>query len=171
LSLNQLAELIQRPLNGGYRTEYQNRDVFYEPSIGEELGNQAVSASYWVLMSRDVVPDSRSKTYDQHWGIVAECAAKNGALPYTMPKTLEAAVSLLAHHVRSGERLYSDSPWTYTRCEEKVNNNQWLVVVGGFSAAGLNFYVNGFGHNGGSVGVGVCACLGGPGSSLGMGHR
>ncbi len=41
-------------------------------------------------------------------------------------------------HVRTGTKLYGDSPWTYTRCQEKHNEN-WHLAVGGFWAAGLNF--------------------------------
>jgi hypothetical protein len=56
--------------------------------------------------------------------------------------------------VHSGERLYTDNPWTYTQCQELQEGdffpediddegiehplNIWyLVVVGGFSSGGL----------------------------------
>jgi hypothetical protein len=44
---------------------------------------------------------------------------------------------MLLHHAQSGERLYSDTPFTYTRCREKATNGN-PVVVGGFSWGGLS---------------------------------
>jgi hypothetical protein len=58
-------------------------------------------------------------------------------LPYEMPDALSAATAILSHHARTGERLYTDDPWTYTRCQEKVLGNKYPVVVGGFSSGGL----------------------------------
>ena len=52
-----------------------------------------------------------------------------------MPTLLEAAASLLMEHVVSGTRLYSDSPVTWTRCQEFHKGYQ--TVVGGFALAGL----------------------------------
>ena len=71
--------------------------------------------------------------------LVAEHAGSTD-LPYRFPGALEAATAILSHYVRSGERLYSDSPWTYTRCQELVDD-RYPVIVGGFSSGGL--YVNG----------------------------
>ncbi|MBC8875403.1 MAG: hypothetical protein H8E44_38755 [Planctomycetes bacterium] len=41
------------------------------------------------------------------------------------------------HHAQTGERLYSDSPDTYTRCQEKLSNG-YRVVVGSFGSSGLH---------------------------------
>ena len=101
-------------------------------------------------MTRHILPDSRSKTLDQHQALVAQQAQRT-QVPYAMPKAIEAATSTLTHFVQHGERLYGDDKqdvrgWNdnkqpdwhiYTRCEEKLNNNQCPVVVGGFSPAGL----------------------------------
>ena len=167
LTLNQLAELIQRPLNG-HVTTYR----YYDDYTKNERGDQAVPASYWALMTRHILPDSRSKTLDQHQALVAQQAQRT-QVPYAMPKAIEAATSTLTHFVQHGERLYGDdkqdvrgwndnkqSTWyTYTRCEERVNNNQSPVVVGGFSPAGLCVFFNNV--SGWSVyGVAACCALG-----------
>ena len=55
-----------------------------------------------------------------------------------MPTLLEAAASILMEHVVSGTRLYSDSPSTWTRCQEV--HKGYLIGVGGFMLAGLHFY-------------------------------
>jgi hypothetical protein len=46
-------------------------------------------------------------------------------------------------YVRTGTRIYSNSPWTYARCQEKYAGVQF--VVGGFSAAGLSVYYSTYG--------------------------
>jgi hypothetical protein len=88
------------------------------------------------LMTRDILPDSRDKTYDAQKALVAAYASKLG-LPYEMPHALAAAAAILLHHAREGERLFGDNPWTYTRCQDKVDENRYPVVVGGFSSEGL----------------------------------
>ena len=136
-TLNQLGELIKRPKNGGHRTEYR----FYSGCVKAQIGEQSPPRSYWLLMTRDVLPDSRNKTYDAQKALVAAHVSKLG-LPYEMPHALEAAAAILLHHAREGEQLFGDHPWTFTRCQEKVGENQYRVVVGGFSSGGLNVISN-----------------------------
>ena len=135
-TLNLLGELIRRPQGGGNRTAYR----FYHNDVQKKLGDQSSSRpSYWVLMTRDVLPDSRGKTYEDQKALVVMHACNNG-LPYELPLALEAATAILLHYVRTGERLYTGVPWTYTRCQEMVANNKYSVVVGFFSAGGLGVY-------------------------------
>jgi hypothetical protein len=49
----------------------------------------------------------------------------------------------LLHHAHTGARLYTNDYWTFTRCQEKVNNDQDQVIVGGFSSEGLCVYRQG----------------------------
>ena len=51
---------------------------------------------------------------------------------YQVPTLIEATVCILMEHVRSGTRLFSDSPSTYTRCEEQFSSGIYQLVVGGF---------------------------------------
>ena len=88
-----------------------------------------------MLMTRDVFEGSRRKTYTDQKSLVARHASRTG-LPYELPGALEAATAILSHYVRSGERLYTDAPWTWTRCRE-LEDNKYPVVVGGFSSGGL----------------------------------
>ena len=132
LTLDYLRELIKFPQRGGYGTKYE----FYGDVIREAIGNQSPGKSYWVLMTRDVLDESRSKSYEAQCKLVLDHANRTG-LAYEVPGALEAAVVMLLHHARSGERLYSDNPWTYTRCRDK-GTNDYPVVVGGFSSGGLS---------------------------------
>jgi len=129
--LNSLAELIQSPKTGN-KTEYR----YYDDHVKKELGTKSVS-SHWALMTRDVIPDSRSKTYEAQKALVASHAQKS-KIAYELPKALDATAAILMHYVETGNRIYSDDPYTYTRCQEKVNKNQWPLAIGGFSSVGLD---------------------------------
>jgi hypothetical protein len=147
-TLDLLGELIKSPKRGGSKTKY----YCYSSAVQEELGAQSPGSSYWVLITRDVLPGSRSKTYDAQEALVAAHAGRLN-LPYEMPDALSAATAILLHHARTGERLHTNDPWTYTRCQERVLS-KYPVVVGGFSSGGLG--VNYFNVNYSGFGV---SCL------------
>jgi len=128
LTLDSLEELIQKPKKG-HATRYS----YYWDALQKEFGKQSPLSFYWVLMTKDVVEGTRNKSYGDQCALVAEYSA------YGVPTLLEAAAGVLMHHVKNGERLYSDSPWTYTRCQEKVAGVGFQCVVGGFAGAGLHF--------------------------------
>jgi hypothetical protein len=133
-SLDLLRDLIQRPKIGGHKTQY----CCYDSDVQAQLGAASPQASYWLLMTRDVLPKSRNKTYADHKKLVADHARRT-SFPYEVPKALEAATAILMHHVQNGERLYSDSPWTWTRCQElMLHPSSCPVVVGGFESSGLD---------------------------------
>ncbi len=54
-------------------------------------------------------------------------------------------------HVRTGTRLYSDKPYTYTRCQEKTDS--WQLCVGGFGAAGLRVHYDYYDGDASALGV------------------
>ena len=145
LTLDYLGELIQSPKGGGHKTQYIGDR--YAKYVRPAIGHQSPDSSYWVLMTKDVLPESRNKRYEGQRKLVADHANRTG-LAYEVPGALEAAVVMLLHHVRSGERLYSDNPLTYTRCRDKDKDGDQLVV-GGFSSGGLSFFNYGHDHNNG----------------------
>jgi hypothetical protein len=146
-SLNLLEKLIDRPQGGGHPTRYR----CYYDGVQRVLGAQSPGGSYWVLMTREVLEGSRNKDYASQKSLVATRAGET-ELPYELPGALEAATVILSHYVRSEERLYTDNPWTWTRCRELVDN-RLPVIVGGFSSGGL-----GVGSDGGRSYYGV-SCL------------
>jgi hypothetical protein len=117
LTLSKLGELIKSPKKGS-STKYS---YFY---VGEY--DRAVNSSYWTLLLKDVIPNSRQKNFNEQKQLLKQ--------NYNVPKAIEAAVSVLMHHVQGGEKLYSDSPVTYTRCEEQ---DTYRLFVGGFGSGGL----------------------------------
>jgi hypothetical protein len=148
-SLNLLGELIKYPKGGGHATAYRG----YDSDVQEQLGTQSPARPYWVLMTRDVLEGSRNETYASQQALVAGHAERT-KLPYELPGALEAATAILSHYVRSGERLYTDAPWTYTRCRELVawNGSNYPAAVGGFSSGGLSVSGN---HDFGNSDFGV----------------
>ena len=133
-TLNLLRSLIQSPRRAGYKTQYRD----YDYDVQQRFGNQYPRSSYWVLVTRDVLPDSRFKTCIQQEEIVAAQARRTG-MPYQMPRMLEIATAILSNYTRSGELLYADVPCTYTRCQEMIPCfTDAAVFVGGFSSGGLS---------------------------------
>jgi NLR family CARD domain-containing protein 3 len=135
-TLNLLQELIECSKSGGHGAQYS----WYASGVREQFGAVSPAASYWLLMTRDVLPESRRKTYAAQQKLIVD-HARDTRLPYELPKVLEAATAILTHYVRNGERLYSDSPWTYTRCQELIlyeseedpdESGKYPAVVGGF---------------------------------------
>jgi energy-coupling factor transporter ATP-binding protein EcfA2 len=151
-TLNLLSELIKSPKSGEHKTQYG----WYDSGLREKIGAVSPAASYWLLMTRDVLPESRNKTYADQKELVAGHAMRTG-LPYELPKALEAATAILTHYVRNGERLYSTNPWTYTRCQEWVlyQSNKYPAVVGGFESSSLGVSRSHYGYDDRSCGHGV----------------
>jgi hypothetical protein len=151
-NLNLLGELIKRPRGGGAPTKYR----CYSNKIQAAFGTHSPHHPYWVLMTRDVLEGSRGKKYAAQKALVAQHASLT-SLPYELPGALEVATVILSHYFHRGERLYADVPRTYTRCQELVDD-QYPVVVGGFSSEGLDIAVRSFkfhGHHGfdGALGI------------------
>ncbi|MBF5058900.1 hypothetical protein NEPTK9_000400 [Candidatus Neptunochlamydia vexilliferae] len=105
----------------------------YASYVKSEVGSKGTT-SHWILMSKNVLEGTRNKTYDNQEQIVGKYAYKG----YTLPNALDVAVAVLLHQKEKKEYLLPEKPqWTFTRCQEKVNNNQSSVAIGGFAGAGL----------------------------------
>jgi hypothetical protein len=104
------------------------------------LGDKPIDKSRWVLMTKNVVPGSRNKSYAKQQKIVAGLAEKS-LMDYEVPDTLSSAACILSQYfLDSKTRLFSDAPWTYTSCKEEIQGYQ--TAVGGFSPAGLSITSN-----------------------------
>jgi len=134
LTLKSLGEIAKRhfsTIDAGY-------GYIWDPIVAE-LGNMAIEKSCWVLMTKDVLPESRRKNYADQQTMVDALAQRSFAT-YEVPRALEAAVCILAQyfgsHTASKTRVFGDSLWTYTRSQDKVRGHD--VAVGGFAPAGLS---------------------------------
>ena len=147
LTLDNLLELMKCPQVGVRPLNYSS----YHDLVKSVLGSQSPHKATWVLMTKDVIPGSRSQTYRAQLDLIKDISSRSG-LPYELPGALDAAVSILMHYVKSGERLYTDSPWTYTRCHERLNHERWPVSIGGCTADGLHVCILDFDNDVNGVG-------------------
>ncbi|MBF5058586.1 hypothetical protein [Candidatus Neptunochlamydia vexilliferae] len=120
ISLNSLEKIFRK-----YR--------YYSDSIKKEIGAKKIEKATWILISKNVLKNTRNKTYNEQRKSVGAHISKG----YTLPKVLELAAALLIYEKEKKKKLLSNSPPTYTRCQERVCNNQWPVAIGNFGAKGL----------------------------------
>ena len=115
-------------------------------AAGECGGN---GKSHWVLMTKDVLSESRNKSFAAQQKKVEEGGQGN----YQVPEALDVVVCAISEYARSGgaTRLLNDKPRTYTRCQDKIEGYQ--IVVGGFASAGLDVFC----HNSDNDFIGVGA--------------
>jgi len=147
LTPNSLGELMKTPRGGGYATQYQK----IYPSILEKYGNISSRESHWVLMTRDVLPGTRDKSFKD------QCALLGGFREYRVLTLVEAITCVGMEYVVSGNRLYGENPWTVTRCEEDIEiseiwGGKYQASVGGFGVAGLHVSYFGDSENSGLAG-------------------
>jgi hypothetical protein len=131
LTLNNLQKLVKSPKQG---TPTKYRD--FTSDVRKEHGSTPVDQSHWVLMTKDVIPGSLNKKYDEQKALVDK------EPNYQLPPVLEAATVIFMHTYKTGGYIYTDNKlgpqYTYTRCLEKVEGGKWAVVAGCLSAAGLS---------------------------------
>lgn len=120
LTIKTLDEVMKSKGRASYRGNWAN--------IAAALGEKGIQKSSWVLMTKTILDGSPQKSYATQKQLVEEQG-------YRIPQTLEVIACLLLEYNRSGRRLFSTQPMTYTRCEEKIN--ECHLIVGGFNLAGL----------------------------------
>jgi hypothetical protein len=143
LTLTSLEELVKHP-----KKNSATRYLVYWDEIKKAYGNAAPLSSYWVLLTKDVIPTSRNQSYDAQKQLLASYSQKTQVL-YEIPHLLEVSVSVLMEYLRTGKTLYSYNPPTFTRCQERVSiySKDWLLIVGGFTAGSGLMVRNDFGDN------------------------
>ena len=125
LTLNLLSALVKSPNNEGFSTKLLIND-----SVKAEIGEKPVEGSYWALLTQCAVPATPDKEF---WEQVVLLKPS-----YKVPSCLEACVSILAHYVHTGEKLYPYRPQTWTRTAERVEQKERRILVGRFDPVGLS---------------------------------
>ena len=128
-TLNYLEKLIQSP-KSGHVTKYK----YYNSYADEALGSKSYP-SHWSLMTTDIIPGTRNQFYRNCRELIASHKKRTG-IPYELPRELDATTSILMHYVRTGERLFSDNPLTYTYSQD-VDKDGDALTVGGFAPVGI----------------------------------
>lgn len=112
---------------------------YFNKSVEEQFGDNMATPG-WVLIDKNVILESLNKDYETQKRMVEERGC-------SMPSVLEAVVLNLMVFAFTGERVYGQKPWTFTRCIEKVDG-QYPVVVGGFGSDCLSVFISTFFENG-----------------------
>lgn len=138
LTLNSFSILVKN-IKAGNKTRFSH----LWNHVVQEYGNASIQKSYWVLMTKNVIPWSRNENYANQEVLVRD---KDG---YDVPCILDLVVCIFTKYVSSGKsktRLFSegnktnDYVWTYTRCQGEVNGIKLTAVVGGYSIKGLGLH-------------------------------
>ena len=117
LTLETLNELDKSSKGTGYSCE--DDGIFND--IPDEKGFR------YAVMTRDIMPGSRKKTFDEQLGMLPA--------GYKMPSAFDAVRAFLWEYRSTGNRCFPDSPWIYTHCcDDEIQDCR--VVVGGFTSEG-----------------------------------
>ncbi|MHA7878035.1 MAG: hypothetical protein ACX93T_03920 [Bacteroidota bacterium] len=136
-TLDMLSQLAPCP----HRDDCGTQFFLYDSTIKEVLGRRTSIKSYWMLVTRHIIPKHHYTTsLDNHIVFVRDTVIQAG---YVMPSTLEMATTIIAHHVNTNEVLYPDRfphrPCIYARCHDQVSQ-PISTIVGGLSAAGISLH-------------------------------
>ena len=115
LTLATLGELVKIPLKGS-SSKYE----YFSPGNNNQHRDTPAPKSHWILMTRDVIPDSRYKSYREQQALLKSS--------HRVPKVLEAAVAIFMQNVLGGKHGYSRDPWIFTRCEEAYDTSCQMCV-------------------------------------------
>ena len=127
-TINYLKEIIQKPKSG-----HSTKCFIYGECVKKAIGDKSYP-SHWVLMTRDVLPPRKKNRHET--GDLITYYNKITGLNYEWPHEIDAATSILMHYVKTGEKLFSGNPCTYTYSQD-VDEEGNLLVVGGFGCVGL----------------------------------
>ncbi len=140
LTENSLGALVKS------KGHFSDTEAGYEymcSDVAAQHGDTRKGPSHWALMTKDVLPGSRSKRYAEQQAMVATLA-RTSRSSYEVPGVLDATACIFMNYLASpqDERLFlfGRNPWTFTRCQEQVQGHP--LVVGGFAPAGLKVYSN-----------------------------
>ncbi len=85
------------------------------------LKDETLTQSSWIIMTTDVLLESRHQSYEQQKELIAKLKLKQFS-DYDMPTVLEAVICMLAQFFISSKKLFGNQEHelTYTRCQHSV---------------------------------------------------
>ncbi len=104
-------------------------DCWYK--ILEVFGDTPIEKSHWVLMTKDVLPESRNKLYLEQKFWVEHRLVEQNLQPsgYEVPSFLEAATAIILGNMCLKTNIFGNNPLTYTRCQETTEiDNSWTSL-------------------------------------------
>ncbi|HSX13614.1 MAG TPA: hypothetical protein VLE96_04250 [Chlamydiales bacterium] len=127
LTLNSLKGFVTNPRKSTLPFKYG----YMWPDAMTRFGQVPAQPSHWVLMTKDVIPNTRRLLHNTQLSLI-----KNIDSNYEAPSLLDAVVAIFMGSIKTGEYLYRNDPSTYTACQENVGN--FHLAVGAISDSGLN---------------------------------
>src|SRR5205823_324976 len=97
LTLNHIDKLAQAPRGGGHNTQLQRKS--WNIDTLDQYGEVPCRESHWVLMTRNVLPETGRKPFKDQSIIL------NGFKTYQVPTLLDATICILMEYILSGNRL------------------------------------------------------------------
>lgn len=133
--LNLLSQIVTSPKDGK-KGKFRN----FNQKVLEKLG-KTIQENQWILITNDVIPQSRGKTFCEQKKLLDNHNI-GSQLKHEIPKAIELATAILTHYCSTGQVMYGSlersQPWTYSRCEEKIDEYPSQVALGGFNSRGLS---------------------------------
>lgn len=130
-SLTDLAEKFFSNCNDGYKYIWKG--------IVQELRNDSIDKSHWVMMTKSILPGSKDNSYCQQEKMIAALAEKS-LIGYEVPGVLESTACILSQYFDPNIRLFNDDSSVYTRCKEGFDGHQ--IIVGGLAPVYLRILRN-----------------------------
>lgn len=141
-SLKHLEGKILKPYGEKNYPEGQNplQFRFFLDAARQQHGNTAFWETHWVLVTKDILPGSRNKSWSKHAAQVAALSRK-ALVNYKIPTLKESFTDIITHMVATGERRYqaaNDHTYTYTRVNEMAEGLH--LSVGGSDPSGVDVF-------------------------------
>jgi hypothetical protein len=117
-----------------------SRIRYYDQEVKDAYGEQAVENSYWVAVPDKVLEETRGLPFAKQVEIMNDKCP--GAQVAKLP---EICAATLIHQERTGERLLSDNPPTYTYIRTLEQFKGYQTVMVSFTLDGLFVYYRSWG--------------------------
>lgn len=108
-----------------------------------EKGTDCSKESYWILITKQVIPSADKLPFSQQEKIIHQAG-------YHVPKMLEAAIAVLSVKFLQKVSIFS-KPGQFTRCQEKERD--WPIAIGNDIAAPFCVCLNDYNELNGIAGV------------------
>lgn len=116
-----------------------NRGLMNDGGHINEWENIPVEESYWALVTKNPIPGSEGKTYEEQKALLEELNQRSN-LSYHVPSLLEVSTAIFTTFASSGEYLFSeDLQPSFTRCQEGSGDLQAMVGAFKENALKLNY--------------------------------
>jgi hypothetical protein len=131
LTFNKLVKLAESPKMGNI-TKFR----YISDRVLKKIGNIPVNKTYRIVITNNILKES-------HYSSLSKQKALLKKIGCEMPKTIEVTALLVVTFMSSGEPLYDDDNYIYTRCSEQFSGG-FRPKVGGFVPPKPDKSPNGF---------------------------